>query len=175
MRMIARAFCLALPLAVALPAVAIPGIALAAEGEDEGIDAADVKIEVKLENGKVVKHVAEIPAMEMDHKVEFEGEGHFHEMVFNIKRESKGKLLVKLSYDRDASPIIAPFTTDFTAKKREILRAGNIAIALTIKPKKVKPKDTSRDEDDQVEPDDSDDPLGKLQKEPPKKKKKKKK
>jgi hypothetical protein len=176
MRMLARAVCVALPLALAIPAVAAPQTALAADGEDDNaIDAADVKIEVRLENGKVVKHNAEVPAMEMDHKIEFEGEGHFHELTLNIKKTGKGKLSVRLAYDRDATPIIAPYTTDFKAKKREVLWAENIALALTIKPKKVKPKDTSRDEDDQLQPDESDDPLGKLEKKQPKKKKKKKK
>ncbi len=160
----------------AVPAFATPASASAAEsGEEEYTLAADVKVEVRNENGKIVTHRGEVPVLEMDHKFEFEGEGHFHEVTLNIKKESSSKLVVKVAYDRDATAIIAPYTTDFKPKKREVLWAEDIALALTIKIKKVKPKDTSRDEDDQVQPDESEDPLGKLQKGGEKKKKKKKK
>jgi hypothetical protein len=172
MRPTARRFVLLLPLVLALPALAASPPVGAAASEEEGTLAADVKIEVRNEKGKVVTFVGEVPALEMDHKLAFEGEGSSHEVTLNIKRESASKLIVTVAYDRDAMPIIAPYTTDFKPKKREVLWAEKIALALTIKPKVVKPKDTSRDEDDQVKPDDSDDPMGKLEKKDPKKKKK---
>lgn len=175
MRTFARAVCLALPFALALPALATPATADAAEGDEEYTLAADVKVEVRQENGKVVTHRGEVPVLEMDHKFEFEGEGHFHELTLNIKKENSKKVKVKLAYDRDATPIIAPFTTDFTIKKREILRADDIALALTIKIKKIKPKDTSRSDEDKIDHEEDDNPLGELEIRDDKKKKKKKK
>ncbi len=87
-------------------------------------------------------------------------------MLLNVKRDgdSKKNLLVTIGYDKDGQPIIAPFETDWKANKRDILRTedGKFAIALTIKPKMVPYQDKSRDEGDQIKPDDSDDPLGGL-------------
>jgi hypothetical protein len=168
---------LALPLLLGVALSAGPSVAHAGEGEqDEGTLAADVKVEVRLENGKIVTHLGEVPVYEMDHTFSFDGEGHAHALTLNIKQgDAPGKLVVRLSYERDSTPIIAPYTTDFKARKREVLWAEDIAIALTFKPKRVKPKDTSRDEGEQIEPDKSEDPLGELEGGAGKKKKSKKK
>lgn len=176
MRKFACKLCLAVPVTLAAPALLGSSSAAAAEEEDQQAQrAADVKIEIRQENGKVVTYRGEVLTYGMDFKMEFEGEGHAHEVTLNIQEGNSKKLKVKLAYDRDAAPIIAPYVTDFKPKKREVLWADDIAMALTFKPKKIKPKDTSRDEDEQLKPDEGDDPLGNLELDEGEKNKKKKK
>jgi hypothetical protein len=173
---IARALCLVVPVTLAAPAVLGSSSAAAAEEEDqEAQRAADVKIEIRQEDGKVVTYRGELLSYGIDFKLEFEGEGHAHEVTLNIQEGTSKKLKVKLAYDRDANPIIAPYVVDFEPKKREVLWADDIAMALTFKPKKIKPKDTTRDEDEQFKPEENDDPLGDLKLKDDEKKKKKEK
>lgn len=124
---------------------------------------AKVKIELRQENGKVVKHRGEMRSFGTDWRFEFEGEGHHHVVVLNANNEEGSKTFdVTLAYERDAIDVIAPYSTEFTARKREALWTddGKIAIALTFYPKKFEREDKSRDDDEQIKPDDSDDPLG---------------
>lgn len=163
-----RTLALLLPLTIAAPLFAPLPSAVASEDDEEGkmTWAADVKIEAKQENGKVVTKRFTVDSFDMDWPLKFEGQGHKHIVTLNIKaKDDKArKLEVTLAYERDGVEIIAPFTSDWTAKKRDFVKTddGQFAIALTIKPKRVKAKDQSRDDDEQVDPDGGDDPLGGL-------------
>ncbi|MEM6996707.1 MAG: hypothetical protein AAF721_39755 [Myxococcota bacterium] len=78
------------------------------------------------------------------------------------KRDEKGsKLTVTLAYERDGVAVIAPYTFDTRAKKREIVSTdGGIAVAVTVKPRAVTVKTPGRK--DRLEGHDSDDPLAGL-------------
>lgn len=77
------------------------------------------------------------------------------------KRDDNGrKLTLTLSYEQDGVAVIAPFTFDTRAKKREIFSTdGGIALAVTVRPQQVAIEDGTRDEEDQIEGHESDDPL----------------
>jgi len=162
-RLRSRTLAVALIAGVLVPATVSPRTVHAEERKTLG---ADVKIEIKQPNGKVVTHRTQLDGFDMDFKYTFKGADAEHTVLLNVKRDgdSKKNLLVTIGYDKDGSPIIAPYETDWKANKRDVLRTedGKFAIALTIKPKMVKMKDEERDEDDQIKPDDSDDPLGGL-------------
>ena len=91
------------------------------------------------------------------------GDVTHHVDVTVKKRDGNGKkLTLTLSYEQDGEPVIAPFTFDTRAKKREIFSTdGGIALAVTVRPKQVtvESEDHSRDEEDQIEGHESDDPL----------------
>jgi hypothetical protein len=124
---------------------------------------AKVSIELRQENGKVVKHRGELRSFGNEWRFEFEGEGHQHLVTLNAESEEGSKTLeVTLAYERDGSPIIAPFTDTYTARKRQAVWTdnGDFAVALTLTPTKFPRQTTQRDDKQQIKPDDSDDPLG---------------
>lgn len=154
---------LAALLAAAVGLVAAPALASApatpatAEGEDAKPLAA-VQVEIRQENGKVVKGAAEIEWNE-DGSLSIEEDGTQHKVRLRLDREgNSNKVSVTVAYSRGGKDIIAPYAFDAKMKKREVLRIeGNLAIAVTITPKKVaapkkgedKPKlDVSGDPDD---------------------------
>lgn len=131
----------------------------AAEGEgeegsegDEGSEdpsqptdeVAQVKIEIKLESGRVVKPEDVFTlGYGVDNNLEIQADGAKHQFLLNVKRKgTKGKeakeVSITVGYDRDGEAIIAPFTFDAKVKKREVLRIeGGIALAFVVTPKKV--------------------------------------
>lgn len=152
------------------------------EGAEQPKDeVAQVKIEIKLESGRVVKPESAFTLdYGVDSNLEIQAEGAKHQFLLNIKRKGKeGKdakeVSITVGYDRDGEAIIAPFTFDAKVKKREVLRIeGGIAIAFTITPKKVEgaapPEGEQQPEQPQEQPKekekkkkietcDSDDPL----------------
>ena len=152
------------------------------EGAEQPKDeVAQVKIEIKLESGRVVKPESAFTIdYGVDSNLEIQAEGAKHQFMLNIKRKGKeGKdakeVSITVGYDRDGEAIIAPFTFDAKVKKREVLRIeGGIAIAFTITPKKVEavapPEGEQQPEEPQEQPKekekkkkietcDSDDPL----------------
>jgi hypothetical protein len=142
------------------------------EGAEQPKDeVAQVKIEIKLESGRVVKPESAFTIdYGVDSNLEIQAEGAKHQFMLNIKRKGKeGKeakeVSITVGYDRDGEAIIAPFTFDAKVKKREVLRIeGGIAIAFTITPKKVEGVAPPEGEQQPEEP-----------LEPPKEKEKKKK
>ncbi len=140
----------------------------AAEGEQakppEYDLGAKVKIELRMEDGTIVKHRGELRSYGNDWTFDFEGADHTHQVVLNVEgSEGESKLDVTLSYSRDGSLVIPPFTTDFTAKKREVLwtEDGTLALALLFTPTKFPREDKTRDDKDKIAPgEDNDDPLG---------------
>lgn len=142
----------------------------AVEGEGEGEDGseggegsedpsqpkdevAQVKIEIKLESGRVVKpENAFTVDYGVDSNLEIQAEGAKHQFLLNVKRKGdKGKeakeISITVGYDRDGEAIIAPFTFDAKVKKREVLRIeGGIALAFVVTPKKVQGAEPPKDE-----------------------------
>lgn len=159
---------LALPLALVAPMIALimvaPSPADAGDSETKEYDyGAKVTIEVRMENGTVVKHKGEMRSFGNEWRFEFDGAEHQHGVILTAETEEGSKSLeVTLAYERDGTPIIAPFTDTYTAKKRQALwtEDGSLAIALTFFPTKFAREDTSREDKEKIKPDDSDDPLG---------------
>ncbi|MFO7566069.1 MAG: hypothetical protein R6X02_25720 [Enhygromyxa sp.] len=162
---IARALPLVLPLALLAPTlVTAPSTAVAGESNEKQYDhGAKVTIEVRMPDGKIVKHRAEMRSFGTQWRFEFEGADHQHALLLSAEAEEGSKTLeVEIAYERDGSPVIAPFTDTYTAKKRQAFwtEDDSLAIALTFYPTKFERKDTSRDDKEKIKPDDSDDPLG---------------
>lgn len=141
-------------------------------------EVAQVKIEIKLESGRVVKPESAFTLdYGVDNNVEIQADGAKHQFLLNVKRKGdKGKeakeVSITVGYDRDGEAIIAPFTFDAKVKKREVLRIeGGIALAFVVTPKKVeapKPPEAEEQPEEQpkqkdkkkkIETCDSDDPL----------------
>jgi len=150
------------------------------EGSEQPKDeVAQIKIEIKLESGRVVKPESAFTVdYGVDSNLEIQAEGAKHQFLLNVKRKGdKGKeakeISITIGYDRDGEAIIAPYTFDAKVKKREVLRIeGGIAIAFTVTPKKVEGAAPPKEEEQPVEPEeqpkdkkkkietcDSDDPL----------------
>ena len=164
---IARALPLVLPLALIAPTITLapaPADAGESEKKEQEYDyGAKVTIEVRMEDGTVVKHRGEMRSFGNEWTFEFDGADHRHGVILTAEAEEGSKTLeVTLAYERDGTPIIAPFTDTYTVKKRQALwtEDGTLAIALTFYPTKFPREDTSRDEKEKIKPDDSDDPLG---------------
>lgn len=120
-------------------------------------EVAQVKIEIKLESGRVVKPENNFTVdYGVDSNLEIQADGAKHQFLLNIKRkgDKNGKakkdeqISITVGYDRDGEAIIAPYTFDAKVKKREVLRIeGGVAIAFVITPKKVESADAPKEEE----------------------------
>jgi hypothetical protein len=122
-------------------------------------EVAQVKIEIKLESGRVVKpENAFTVGYGVDNSLEIQAEGAKHQFLLNVKRKGdKAKAAKEVSitvgYDRDGEAIIAPYTFDAKVKKREVLRIeGGIALAFFVTPKKVEGAEAPKPEEQPEEP-----------------------
>ena len=122
-------------------------------------EVAQVKIEIKLESGRVVKPENSFTVdYGVDSNLEIQADGAKHQFLLNVKRKGdKGKeakeVSITVGYDRDGEAIIAPFTFDAKVKKREVLRIeGGIAIAFVVTPKKVQGEAPKQEEQPTEEP-----------------------
>ena len=163
---LARALPLLLPLALVAP-MTVSTPAAAAESDAAGEDeknydfGARVKIELRMENGDIVKHRGEIRSFGNMWTFEFDGADHHHVVTLDVEgAEGDKSFEVTLSYNRDGMDVIAPYTDTYLVRKRQSLWTtdGKLAIALTFIPTKFEHEDTSRK--DELKPDDGDDPLG---------------
>ena len=153
---------LIIPLALIAPTIVLAPVATAAETKQYDYGA-KVTIEVRMENGTVVKHRGELRSFGNEWRFEFDGADHHHVVTLNAESEEGSKTLeVTFAYERDGSPVIAPFTDTYTAKKRQAFWTDDdsLGFALTFVPTKFERQDKSRDEKEKIKPDDSDDPLG---------------
>ncbi|MCA9710071.1 MAG: hypothetical protein KDK70_29805 [Myxococcales bacterium] len=104
---------------------------------------ASIKIEIKLESGRVVKpEDAFTIDFGVENSLEIQAEGSSHKFLLKVDRKGdkdKDKVVaLTVGYDRDGEAIVAPYTFDAKLKKREVLRIeGGMALAFTITPKKV--------------------------------------
>jgi hypothetical protein len=120
-----------------------------------------VKIEIKEPGGKVVANEGDLVEWNEDANVVIDAERR-HAVTLELKREGDrtNKIKVKLAYDVDGQPIIAPHSFDTRVKKREVIRIeGGLAIAITVTPKtvQVEPPKKKREKIDGVG--DPNDPL----------------
>ena len=148
---------------IAVPALAsAPATPVAAEAEQPKQVAA-VKVEIRQESGKVIKGSTQLEWNE-DGSLSIEEDGTKHKVKLRLEREGKSKKVnVTVAYTRGGEDIIAPYEFSAKMKKREVLRIeGNLAIAVTITPKKLAPP---KQKDDKPKLDvggDPDDPLSGL-------------
>jgi hypothetical protein len=131
-------------------------------------EVAQVKIEIKLESGRVVKpENAFTVDYGVDNNLEIQAEGAKHQFLLNIKRKGDDTKAVSITvgYDRDGEAIIAPYTFDAEVKKREVLRIeGGAAIAFTITPKKVAGAEAPKEEEQPKEEEPAEKPREKKKK-----------
>lgn len=142
------------------------------ENADQPTDeVAQVKIEIKLESGRVIKpeNVFTV-GYGVENNLEIQAEGAKHQFLLNVKRKGdKGKeakeVSITVGYDRDGEAIIAPFTFDAKVKKREVLRIeGGIALAFVVTPKKVEAPKPPEGEQQPEEPEEQPKPKEKKKK-----------
>ena len=141
----------ALHAAILAVAVALAGAPATSEAADRMADeipqsvaiteVAMVKVEVKLESGKVIKHDGVLFEWGDEGNVVLKYDDHTHDVALKVDRpDANGKAIsLTVGYARDGEAIITPQTVSTEAKKREVIRIeGGSAIALTVTPKKVK-------------------------------------
>ncbi len=147
----------------AVPAVASTPVPAAEQSKAETKLMADVKVEIRQESGSVVKGAATVEWNE-DGSLSIEEDGTKHDLNLRIDREGNSKKVsITLAYARGGEDIIAPYTFDAKVKKREVLRVeGNLAIAVTVTPKKVKVEPPKEKKPRLNVGDDPDDPLAGL-------------
>ncbi|MCH9685618.1 MAG: hypothetical protein K0V04_29575 [Deltaproteobacteria bacterium] len=139
----------------------------AADGDDKSQTEADhevaqIKIEIKLESGRVVKPDDNfVVDWGVSNSLEIQADGSSHQFSLMVERKGdKGKAVdITVGYDRDGEAVVAPYKFEGKTKKREVLRIeGGMAIALTITPQKVKGE---APEEEEVEPEPEKRPPGK--------------
>lgn len=152
---------------VALALSSSPVVVTAAEGDHDPLaegdteteaehEVAQIKIEIKLESGRVVKPDDNFTVdFGVENALEVEAEGSSHQFMLKVERKKDGKgnkeptkVALTVGYDRDGEAIVAPYTFDAKVKKREVLRIeGGMALAFTITPKKAA-GETPREEEE---------------------------
>lgn len=148
----------------AAPASAAAPAPMAAESAEGAKQVANVKIEIRQESGKVIKGSTELEWNE-DGSLSIEQDGTKHKVKLRVEREGKSKKLnVTVAYTRGGEDIIAPYAFDTKVKKREVVRIeGNLALAVTVIPKKVTPKKDKGEDKPKLDiSGDPDDPLAGL-------------
>ena len=162
------------------PAAAVAAADDEAQEEEAEREVAQIKIEIKLESGRVVKPDDNFTVdFGVENSLAIEADGSRHQFMLKVERkadasdEGEGKkkkdkkkdevVALTVGYDRDGEPIVAPYTFDAKLKKREVLRIeGGMALACTITPKKVKGDAPPPDETEE-EPEDKDPPKDKIE------------
>ena len=132
-------------LALLLACATLPPAAARADesvpAAEETRNVASVKVELKQENGKVLKYDGAVLDWGADGNVEFKYDDHIHDVALRIDRPNDKEKLIKLTvgYTKDGRAVIEPHTLDSEIKKREVIRIdGGVAIAITVTPKNVK-------------------------------------
>lgn len=167
-------------LLVALGLMLGPTAVSAAEDDEDAQveteqEVAQIKIEIKLESGRVVKPEDLFTVdFGVENSLEIQAEGSSHQFKLKVDRKSDSdnkKVVLTVGYDRDGEAIVAPYSFDAKLKKREVLRIeGGMALAFTITPKKKTEGETPTDEEevpeepeqkprDKIDVCDKDDPL----------------
>lgn len=165
---------LAAVLAASLGFVATPALATApshgahavnAAAQQETKQVASIKVEIRQESGEVVKGSTQLDWNE-DGTLSIDQDGTDHKLQLRVEREGKSKKLnITVAYSRGGEDIVAPYAFDAKVKKREVVRIeGNLAIAVTVTPKKVEAakKDKGEDKPKLDLTGDEDDPLAGL-------------
>ena len=121
-----------------------------------------VRVEIKLARSVLKSKYQQVAWGEPDAVELTRGDNTHRVDVTVTKRDETGsKITVTLAYELDGVAVIAPYTFDTRAKKREIVSTeGGIAVAVTVKPQAITVKTPGRE--DRLEGHDSDDPLAGL-------------
>lgn len=145
----------------------------AAQGDDKTEaeaerEVAQVKLEIKLESGRVVKLPSDFTVdfgVQNALEVEADGSKHAFSVMVEKKGESKAKeIKVTVGYDRDGEAVIAPYSFNTKAKKREVVRIeGGLAFAVTITPKKIKGEGGTATEEEELPPEPTEPPREKIE------------
>lgn len=132
----------------------------------KGTPGAEVKLEIKAENGKVAKYTALVESLDERWTFTFDGGGFSHEVSFQLAADEEAKVFhARTSYSRGDGVVVPEFEHDCRYGKREVVETdGGLVFAFTMKPVVIKAKDKPRDEGDRIKPPkvDDDDPLGGL-------------
>jgi hypothetical protein len=143
-----------------------PAEASPAVDEQDAVPGAEVKLEIKGENGKVAKYTALVETLDERWTFQFDGGGFSHEINFQLAADAEAKIFhARTSYARGDGVMVPEFEHDCRYGKREVVETdGGLVFAFTMKPVLVKAKNKPRDEGDRIEPPkvDDDDPLGGL-------------
>jgi hypothetical protein len=130
-----------------------------AQGDKKARSMALVKIEVRLEDGGVVKNKGDLLKWNNKGTVVFDGQGQTHSFEIT-PRHNGDKLSIKIGYSRNGEPIFAPFDYETGPNQRELLEIDDgLSLAITVTPKKVDSKSKPK-RDDSIEGPEDDDPLG---------------
>jgi hypothetical protein len=134
-------------LAASVGFAGVPTSGHAADGDDQIpatmtiVEVAIIKVELKLESGKVIKHDGVLFEWGDEGNVVLKYDDHTHDVALKVERpdENGKKVDLTVGYSRDGELIIQPQAVSTEVKKREVIRIeGGAAIALTGTPKKVK-------------------------------------
>lgn len=168
-----------------------PTVVRAADDEDDEVteeeagprEVAQIKIEIKLESGRVVKP-DDIFTVDygVENQLAIEAEGSNHEFMLKVDRKGDGEpdegkkkkgkkgkkkaqvVALTVGYDRDGEAIVAPYTFDAKVKKREVLRIeGGMALAFTITPKVLEGEGGTTTEEEELPPEDTAPPKDKIE------------
>lgn len=149
--------------------------------EEAEREVAQIKIEIKLESGRVVKpEDLFVVDFGVENELAIQAEGSNHQFMLKVdhkgdqeegqgKGKKKGKKKSKVveltvGYDRDGEAIVAPYTFDAKVKKREVLRIeGGMALAFTITPKTIKGEGGTPTEEEELPPEDTAPPKDKVE------------
>lgn len=99
-----------------------------------------VKVEVKLESGKVIQHDGVVFEWGDEGNVVLKYNEHTHDIALKVDKNDDGKKInLTVGYTRDGEAVIQPQTVQSQPKKREVIRIeGGSAIAVTVTPKAMK-------------------------------------
>jgi hypothetical protein len=144
---------LALGLLLGLPGGDAIASAPTPAAESTTTNKAHVKLEIKQEDGKVLRNKGDLLDWGQSGTVVIEADEHKHAVELQLTKGSDSTLTVTLAYERDGTPVVAPYTFDTKIKKREVIHIeGGAAIALTITPKAVKQGDAAPPPEESPEP-----------------------
>jgi hypothetical protein len=132
------------------------------EGLTEPTSFAQVKLEIKVPSGKVMRDGGKVIAWQQPTKIPFEFQGGMHQFVLDVTRDGK-TANVELSYELDGVEVLRTYELETKMGKREVIRIEDgTALALTVTSKTIKPK--SRAEREKIEQRKSKDPLSGVEK-----------
>lgn len=110
------------------------------EGLSEPTSFANVKLEIKTSDGKVMRDKGKVIAWRQPTKIPFEFQGGVHEFVIDVVRDGK-TANVELSYELDGMEVLRTYELETQIGKREVIRIEDgTALALTVTSKTIKPK-----------------------------------
>lgn len=119
---------------------------------------AAVRVEIRQENGDIIKSASTILEWDEEGTVSIEVDETIHDVDVLLDRKG-ARADMTLAYTRAGEKIIAPFQLDIKLWKREVIRSdGGLAIAVTVTPKRIE-VEAERPKRPRIDDDGGDDPL----------------